>query len=123
MVAQTASETINGLLEEMRPLLIVAGVPKGQIRVRNVRSQIKTLSVAFDWLHDFKMSEEFSELVNVRKLLPEATWKRYILHEFDELREQKLLVAAAKKVAKKWKSRRPSVFNPDRKRRNDAKKE
>lgn len=123
MVAQTSSETINGLLEEMRPLLIVAGVPKGQIRVRDGRLQIKTLSAAFDWLHDLRMSKEFSELVNVRKLLPEATWKRYTLYEIDGLREQKLLEVAAKKVAKKWKSKRPPVFNPNRKRRNDDKKE
>jgi len=123
MVAQTSNETINGLLEEMKPMLIVAGVPKGQIRVRDGRLQIKTLSAAFDWLHDFRMSEEFSELVKVRKLLPEATWKRYKLYEIDGLREQKLLEVAMKKVARKWKSKRPSVFNPNRKRRDNDKKE
>lgn len=123
MVAQTSNETINGLLDEMRLLLLVAGVPKGQIRVRDGRLQIKTLSAAFDWLHDFKMSAEYIELVKVRKLLPEATWRHYKLYEIEGLREQKLLITAAKKVAKKWKSGRPKVFNPNRKRRNNDKKE
>ena len=122
MVAQTSGETLDGLLGEMRPLLLVAGIPKAQIRVRDGRLQIKTLSAAFDWLHDFKMSSEYGELVKVRKLLPEATWKRYTLYEIEGLREQKLLAAAAKKVAKKWKSKRPVVFNPNRKRRPDDKK-
>jgi len=122
MVAQTSSETINSLLEEMKPLLLVAGVPEGQIRVRDGRLQIKTLSAAFDWLHNFKMSDEFSELIKIRKLLPEATWRRYTLYEIDGLREQKLLEVVTKKVAKKWKSRRPSIFNPNKKRRNDAEK-
>ena len=104
MVAQTSSETINSLLEEMKPLLLVAGVPEGQIRVRDGRLQIKTLSAAFDWLHNFKMSKEFTELIKVRKLLPEATWRHYTLYEIDGLREQKLLEVVTKKVAKKWKS-------------------
>ena len=123
MVAKTSGETLKGLLDEMRPLLIVAGVPKGQIRVRDGRLQITTLSKAFDWLHDLKISSEFTELVKVRKLLPEATWKRYKLYEIEGLREISLLEAASKKVAKLWKSGRPRVFNKNRKTRaNDEKK-
>lgn len=122
MVAKTSSETLKGLLEEMRSLLIVAGVPKEQIRVRDGKLQITTLSKAFDWLHNLKMSLEFSDLVKVRGLLPEATWKRYKLYEIEGLREITLLEAASKKVAKLWKSGRPRVFNKNRKTRANAEK-
>ncbi len=122
MVAKTSNETLKGLLDEMRLLLVVAGVPKEQIRVRDGKLQITTLSKAFDWLHNFKMSSEFAELVKVRKLLPETTWERYKLYEIDGLREITLLEAASKKVAKLWKSGRPRVFNKNRKTRPDAEK-
>lgn len=122
MVANTSGETINSLLDEMRPLLIVAGIPQKQIRIRDGRLQIKTLSAAFDWLHDFKMSSEYEELVAVWGLLPEATWKRYKLFEIQDLREQVLLAEAVKKIARKWRSKRPGVFNANRKRRPDAEK-
>ena len=122
MVAKTSNETLKGLLNEMRPLLIVAGVPKEQIRVRDGKLQIVTLSKAFDWLHNLKMSSEFSVLVKVRRLLPEETWKMYKLHEIDGLREVTLLEDASKKVAKLWKSGRPRVFNKNRKTRSNVEK-
>ncbi len=122
MIAKTSSETLKELLNEMRPLLIVAGVPKEQIRVRDGKLQIETLSKAFDWLHNLKMSPVWSELVKVRKLLPEATWKKYKLYELEGLREIDLLDDASKKVAKLWKSGRPRVFNKNRKTRSNDKK-
>ncbi len=122
MIAKTSGETLKGLLGEMRHFLIIAGVPKEQIRVRDGKLQITTLSKAFDWLHDLKMSSEFSELVKVRSLLPEATWKRYKLYEIEGLREVYLLEAASKKVAKLWKSGRPRVFNKNRKARPNVEK-
>jgi len=117
MVAKTSSETLKGLLNSMRHMLVVAGVPKEQIRVRDGKLQITTLSKAFDWLHNLKMSPEFSELVKIRKLLPETTWKRYKLYDIEGLREIALLEAASKKVVKFWKSGRPRIFNKNRKTR------
>lgn len=116
MVAKTANETINSLLDEMRPLLLIAGVPKEQIRVRSGKPQIQTLSRAFDWLHDLKMSLEYRAMVIVWKLLPESTWKRYDLYQITGLREQELLKTAKKKLLKLWKTKRPSIFNKDKKR-------
>ena len=122
MVAKTSNETLKGLLDEMKSLLVVAGVPKEQIRVRDGKLQISTLSKAFDWLHNLKMSSEFSELVKVRKLRSEEIWDRYKLYEFEGLREITLLEAASKKVAKLWKSGRPRVFNKNRKTRPNGEK-
>ncbi len=121
MIARTSDETINSLLDEMRPLLIVAGVPKGQIRVRSGKLQIATLSKAFDWLHNLKMSPTFEDLIKVWKLRPESTWGRYKLYQIDGLKEQELLGVASKKVLKLWKTKRPLIFNKDRK-RNEEKK-
>ena len=120
MVARTSDESLDSLLNTMRPLLIVAGVPKEQIRIRSGKLQIATLSKAFDWLHDLKMSLEFDELISTWKLVPEKTWERYRLFGIEGLVEQQLLDIAKKKVLKKWKTGRPAVFNKDRKRGKDT---
>lgn len=118
MIAKTSNETIVDLLSKMQPLLLVAGVPKHQIRVRTNKSRIEILSKAFNWLHDLFISPEFEELISVWKLLPEKTWRRYALFEIEGLREQELLKIAKKKVLKKWKTKRPNIFNKDKKKPN-----
>ena len=115
MVAKTSNESINSLLIEMRTLLLVAGVPEHQIRIRTNKSRIEILSIAFNWLHDLYLSFEFAELKSVWKLLPEKTWCRYTLYGIEGLPEQKLLKIAKKKVLKRWKTKRPTVFNKDKK--------
>lgn len=115
MPAKTSNESINSLLDTMRDLLIVAGVPKGQIRVREGKPQVATLSKAFDWLHNLKISPAFEDLIKTWKLLPEATWARYKLYQIEGLKEQELLIIASKKILKLWKTKRPAVFNKDRK--------
>jgi len=117
MIAKTSNETLIGLLTEMRPLLLVAGVPKCQIQIRTSKSHIKTLVKAFDWLHNLYLSPEFAELKSVWGLLPEETWKRYTLYEIKDLREQELLKVAQKKVLKLWKTKRPVIFNKNKKKR------
>ena len=121
MIAETSNESIFGLLQKMRPLLLVAGVPEEQIRVRAGKPRIETLSRAFNWLHDLYMSPEFENLISVWKLLPKETWAKYKLFEFEGLREQELLKVAQKKVLKLWKTKRPVIFNKDKK-KNDKKK-
>jgi len=105
----------------MRTLLLVAGVPEKQIRIRTSKSHIETLSKAFNWLHDLYLSPEFAELKSVWALLPEKTWRRYDLFEIEGLREQELLKIAKKKVLRLWKTKRPVIFNKDKK-KNEKKK-
>lgn len=114
MAVKTADETINGLLYEMRPMLLVAGVPKEQIRIRNTKHQINTVNRAFDWLHDLLLSPEYRKFVKIWKLRPEIIWARYKLYGIEGLREQELLEAAGKKLLKRWKTKRPSMFNKDK---------
>lgn len=121
MPAKTSSESISSLLDTMRSLLIVAGIPKEQIRIRKGKPRIETLSKAFDWLHNLKISPAFEDLIKVWKLLPEAIWARYKLYQIEGLKEQELLIIASKKVLKLWKTKRPAVFNKDRK-KDDKKK-
>ena len=118
MIAKTSNETIVDLLSEMQPLLLVAGVPEHQIHIRTNNSHIETLSKAFNWLHDLFMSSEFAELKSVWALLPEITWMRYALYDIKDLREQELLKIAQKKVLKLWKTKRPIIFNKNKKKPN-----
>ncbi len=116
MVAKTSNESISDLLNSMRSLLIVAGVPREQIQIRANKPQIQTIAKAFDWLHDLKMSPEYIALFKVRNLLPESMWEKYELLDIEGLREQELLKDAGKKVLKLWKTKRPTVLNKKKKR-------
>lgn len=93
------------------------GVPESQIRIRKGKFNTKTLSRAFNWLHDLSISKEYVEYTAYRRLRPEDTWKRYELFGIAGLPEQLLLERAAKKLFRCWKRKRPSIFNKDRKKR------
>ena len=99
----------------MKPLLVVAGVPKYQIRIRSGKHKIETYARAFDWLHDLYMSDAYHQVKYVYNLLPEEIWQRYKLFEIEGLCEQIMLEAACKELFKAWRSKRPQLFNKDRK--------
>ena len=116
MDARTA---INKLLDTMRPVLLIAKIPKHQIRMRSGKHRISTCNKSFDWLHELYLSHEYRSVYGIYKLLPEQTWKNYELFGIEGLREQVLLEAACRKLFKAWRRGRPPLFNKDR--RNDNK--
>ncbi len=69
---------------------------------------------AFDWLHDLKLSVEYSNYLEVRDLLPEEIWDNYKILEVTGLIEIEMLGIAASKLRKLWKQNRPPLFNRDR---------
>ncbi len=112
MVAQTSTESLSGLLNEMRSTLITAGVPKGQIQISSKKHHVDTLMSAFDWLHDFRISIEYNNLLKVIALLPATTWANYELLGIEGLAEQALLSKAKHEVVNKWRrTKRPTVFS------------
>jgi hypothetical protein len=98
----------------MREVLLVAGVPIEQIRMRNGCHKIQTCAKAFDWLHQLYISPEFKELERVYNLLPVEVWIRYNLLEVTDTREQLMLIKAKDKVIKLWRKKRPQLFGKDR---------
>jgi len=114
----TAIESINKLLDEVRPTLLLAGVPKECIKIkkRDKPYRIDACNRAFDWLHNLKMAYEFTDLIAARALLPEETWARYELFEIEGLREQGILVEAQRALLKKWTTKRPTMFKGHKKR-------
>ena len=100
----------------MRPILLVANVPKYQIRIRSGKHKIGTYVKAFDWLHDLYMSDAYHQVKYVYNLLPKEIWDRYTLFEIEGLREQVMLEKACKKLFKAWRKKRLQLFNKDRKR-------
>ncbi len=111
----TATESINFLLDEVKPALLMIGVPKQCIRIKEGKHRIDAYNRAFDWLHDLKMSAEYINLLKVRALLPEGTWRRYDAFEITDLREQILLSEAKRKLLKRWSHKRPAMFKRNKK--------
>jgi len=114
MVAKDARSSLENLLNEMRPLLLVAGVPTHQIRMRSGRHKIATCVKAFDWLHDIYLSEEYRQIKYVWSLLPPEVWKRYETVSLEDTREQILLSNAQVALLKLWKNKRPRLFGKNR---------
>jgi len=70
----------------------------------------KTLALAFDWLHDIYMSDDYAKVLKVWNLLPEAVWSNYELLGVTDLTEQRLLISESKGLLKLWKTNRPRLF-------------
>ena len=111
----TAAESINLLLSQVKPTLLMAGVPEQCIRIKDGKHRIDAYNRAFDWLHNLKMSSEYVNLLKVRALLPEDTWRRYDTFEITDLREQILLSEAKRGLLKQWSYRRPAMFKRSKK--------
>lgn len=114
MVANTSWESLEVLFNEMRPILVKAGI---QAYLRQRKYRIDALNRAFDWLHRLKMSKEYREFLNIWLLLPEEVWKRYKLFQISELREQELLKEASRKLRIRWQAKRPAIFNKKKERK------
>ena len=120
MLAKTSMEIIKSLLFELKYTLVLAGVPEEQVRVRNTKHSTAACARAFDWLHDIKISNELAHWQDIRGLLPEATWEKYILFSFEGLREQELLIKASKALKARWRKKRPAMFNANVQRKRNA---
>lgn len=114
MLSNDARTSLEDLLNQMREVLVVSGIQEDQIRMRSGNHKIKTCVKAFDWLHDLFMSKEYKEVKRIWDLLPAKIWARYKSFGIEDTREQNLLVAAGKKLNKKWKQKRPRLFGKDR---------
>ncbi len=111
----TATESINLLLSQVKPALLMAGVPVQCVQIKEGKHRIDAYNRAFDWLHNLKMSVEYANLLKVRRLLPEDTWRRYDTFEITDLREQILLSEAKRKLLKRWCTKRPAMFKRSKK--------
>ncbi len=111
----TAAESINILLTEVKSTLLMAGVPEKCLQIKDGKHRIDAYNRAFDWLHNLKLSVEYINLLKIRGLLPEATWRRYDAFEITDLREQILLSEAKRKLLKRWTHKRPAMFKRHKK--------
>jgi len=98
----------------MKKILLVAGSPKHQIRMRSGRHKIPTCAKAFDWLHNLFLHPDYIELIRIYALCKPELWYAYESMGITGLREQVLLEEASKKVLKLWRTKRPQLFGKDR---------
>lgn len=124
---QQAWENVATLLNEMRPLLLEAGIPERQVEMPKGRLpdqiKIEQYAKAFDWLHNFQQSVEYGKLAYAWGLVRPEIWKRYKLNGITGLREQLILDEAKIGVRKLWKRSRPSFFGRTYKVQDDENQE
>ena len=94
------------MLEKMRKLTLEANVPlkKFESIAEDLESQsVKELCRRYDFLLELE-PREYHGVLEIRRLLPDEVWQRYV--DFDEydLREQVLLREAQKKLRTAWKA-------------------
>lgn len=111
---ESPRETLEHLLDIMRPYLKAAGIPPGQINARAGKHKTDTLGKAFDWLHDLYIHPDYAHHQYVYNLVPSETWKRYRLHGVTGLQEQALLILSSKIIRSLWKTKRPALFRRDK---------
>jgi hypothetical protein len=107
---QVCFEKLTKLLDIVRPILLVSGVPEKRLTIDVERKKLKTLVDAFDWLHDLSMSYEFEQAVKVRALVTEEVWQRYGTLGIEGLQEQILWKRAKENLLKRWRNKRPNIF-------------
>lgn len=121
---QTAWNNVETLLNEMKPLLVEAGVPERQVAMPKGREpeeiKINQYSDAFDWLHDLKMSPAWESLLRAKALLPDHAWANYKAIGIKGSREQIILERAQAGVRRGWKQNRPSFFGRTYRPKKDA---
>ena len=108
-----AWENVQALIDDMRPLLLQAGIPERQTNMPEADPEdIKSERYVeiFDWLHALRMSPEWEKTTKARALVPEYVWENYRLHEIRGLQEQIILENANIALRKAWKRSRPFFF-------------
>lgn len=107
---------VNSLINEMRPVLLDAGIPENQITMPKadpIRIKFDSYVRIYDWLHNIYLSEEYAGILKVKKLLPEYVWNNYKAFGVRGLPEQLLLGSAGEKLQKLWRKNRPQFLGRD----------
>ncbi len=76
----------------MKPILRAAGVLDHQLDIVPREYKTKTLAVAFDWLHDIYLSNEYDRVVKIWTSVTPEVWENYKLLGVENLTEQRLLL-------------------------------
>jgi hypothetical protein len=114
-MTERAREDVESLLDGLREILTIAGIPEQQINVATgPRFKVNHFVKAFDWLHQFSLSPQMAELKKAYALRPPEVWQMYIAMGTEGLREQDILQEAAREVQKRWRVKRPRMFGKDK---------
>jgi hypothetical protein len=114
-MTERAREDVEGLLDSLREILGIAGIPEQQINVATgPRFKVNHFVKAFDWLHQFSLSPQVTAMREAYALRPPHVWAMYKAMGTEGLREQEILQEAAKEVQKRWRVKRPRMFGKDK---------
>lgn len=114
---QDSWKKVETLIDEMRKLLLLAGIPERQITMPTTDPDntpavipLARYNEIYDWLHMLLMSDEWAMVVSARQLVPDSVWDYYQLHDIKGQQEQLVLEKHLVKLRKRWKQNRPSFF-------------
>ena len=114
-MTKQSRDDVKRLLEGSAHLLVMVGVPSEQINVcSGPRYRVNHFIKAFDWLHDFILSDEYVEVARVWNMRRPSDWANYAFLGVEGLQEQVLMQEAGRKLLKRWRLKRPRMFGPDR---------
>lgn len=90
-------EEIKKLHEEMRSLILESGVSESRYDSILKKKGVEVLDI----LKRVK-EKEYKEALEIKSLLPQEIWDRYIVMGMEDLREQVLLAERLKLLKKVW---------------------
>lgn len=114
-----ARETVQKLLTEMEPILLLVGCNPNQVRVAEGEFKLKSYNVAYDWLHKLYLGPEYSVAEEIYKSVPEHAWKNYAAMGTEGLWEQEAIKEQGAPLLKAWRTKRPRLFGRDQKPKAD----
>lgn len=108
MTITDLTSRIEPLFNEMREITLAAGVPESQYeKIREVDPDTITLDELSDRLRFMQAvrAEQYQGVLVIWRLLPAEVWERYKAMGEHNLREQKLLKEARRKLRTIWRSK------------------
>ena len=104
---------ISTLLDEMRPLLIEAGIHSSMLKMPDIYDikdeKVTSLRQALKWTRNIYFGL-YKQLEDVKDFLPQSVWDNHLQFGAYDLAEMRLLRQFQTRIRKTWYNTRPGFF-------------
>lgn len=109
-----AHATVETLLDEMKPILLLSGCNENHVRVADGDFKLKLYNDSFDWLHRIYLSPEYAAVRKIYEMRTPSTWVMYALMGTEGLWEQDAIIDRGIALKKLWRTKKPRLFGKDK---------
>lgn len=109
-----AHQTVETLLNEMKPSLLLAGCNPNHVRVASGDFKLKTYNDAYDWLHRIYLSDVYAAVKKIYDMRTPETWVTYALMGTEGLWEQEAIADAGVALKRRWRTKKPRLYGRDK---------